>query len=43
MGVLSKIDLRPASGVVKTLKNEEYELGLGYVGIFSPPIWASNT
>lgn len=31
--MLSKIDLRDMKETIKTLKNEDYPLGLGYVGV----------
>lgn len=33
LGVLSKIDLRPAKDIIHTLENKDYPLPLGYIGV----------
>nr|WGU15254.1 dynamin superfamily protein [Variosea sp.] len=33
LGVLTKMDLRNTKDIVKTLKNNEYPLGMGYIGV----------
>lgn len=33
MGVLTKIDLRPPKDIIHTLRNNDYPLPLGYIGI----------